>query len=198
MNESQDRGNTLFPVFFKLEEMNLLLVGGGYVGEEKLSAVLRSSPHTHVKVVAIEMSDDVKKLAEEYPHVELIEKAFEPSDLEGMNLAIVGIDDPKASSAIQAECRKQNILVNVADKPALCDFYLGSIVKKGDLKIAISTNGKSPTVSKRMRELLTEVIPDSIDDLLENMKRVRDKLKGDFDYKVNKLNEITGDWSKKS
>lgn len=191
---SEDRGNTLFPVFFKLEQMNLLIVGGGYVGEEKLGAALKNSPLTQIKIVATWFSEAVQSIAKDYPNITLVEKAFEASDLEGMNLVIIGIDDPVASSQIQAACRAKNVLVNVADKPALCDFYLGSVVIKGDLKIAISTNGKSPTVAKRMRELLTEVIPDKIDDVLDQMAKVRDKLKGDFDYKVKKLDEITKDW----
>ncbi|UXP33322.1 bifunctional precorrin-2 dehydrogenase/sirohydrochlorin ferrochelatase [Reichenbachiella agarivorans] len=189
-----DTGNNLFPVFFKLEEMNLLIVGGGYVGWEKLSVVINNSPKTKIKLVAKEMGQEVIDLAMEYPNITLLEKAFEESDLEGINLVIVGINDPDASSSIQLICRQKNILVNVADKPSLCDFYLGSVVKKGDLKIAISTNGKSPTVAKRMRELLTDVIPDTIDEVLQNMTEIRDKLKGDFDYKVNKLNEITKSW----
>ncbi|MCV9388247.1 precorrin-2 dehydrogenase/sirohydrochlorin ferrochelatase family protein [Reichenbachiella ulvae] len=191
---SEDRGNTLFPVFFKLEEMKLLIVGGGYVGEEKLGAVLKNSPRTQIKMVATWFSEAVQDIVKDYPNITLVEKAFEPSDLEGMNLVIIGIDDPEASSQIQAACRAQNVLVNVADKPALCDFYLGSVVKKGDLKIAISTNGKSPTLSKRMREMLTDVIPEKIDDILDQMAKVRDKLKGDFDYKIKKLDEITKDW----
>ncbi|MGL1885408.1 MAG: bifunctional precorrin-2 dehydrogenase/sirohydrochlorin ferrochelatase, partial [Reichenbachiella sp.] len=161
MSQVEDRGNTLFPVFFKLEEMQLLVVGGGYVGWEKLNAVLKSSPLTSVKLIAKDIGPEVRELVKGFTNVTLFEKAFEPSDLKGMNLVIVGVDDPEASTAIQGECRKQNVLVNVADKPALCDFYLGSIVKKGDLKIAISTNGKSPTVAKRMRELLTDVIPET-------------------------------------
>ena len=93
-------------------------------------------------------------------------------------------------------CRQRNLLINVADTPELCDFYLCSIVKKGDLKIGISTNGKSPTLAKRMRQYLTEALPDSeeIQLLLDNLKNVRDKLGGDFDYKVQKLNEITASW----
>jgi len=200
MSESVDQGNNLFPVFFKLENMNLLVVGGGYVGWEKLSAVLKNSPNTNTKLVAIEIGEEVRALAKDYPNVQLIEKAFDPTDLEGINLVIVGVDDPEASSTIQAVCREKNILVNVADKPALCDFYLGSVVKKGDLKIAISTNGKSPTVAKRMRELLTDVIPETIDEVLQDMTAIREKLKGNFEYKVDTLNKITKAWknSKKS
>jgi precorrin-2 dehydrogenase/sirohydrochlorin ferrochelatase len=88
-------------------------------------------------------------------------------------------------------CQSQGILINVADTPELCDFYLGSIVTKGDLKIAISTNGKSPTFAKRFRELLEENLPDSIDGILSKLSEIRNKLSGDFQSKVQKLDEIT-------
>ena len=191
---SADQGNNLFPVFFKLENMQLLIVGGGYVGWEKLSAVIKNSPATKIKIVAEEFGTEVPELAKDYPNVMLITKTFEDSDLDGVNLVIAGVDNPESSAKIQQACRARNILVNVADKPALCDFYLGSVVKKGDLKIAISTNGKSPTVAKRMREMLTDIIPDSIDEVLQEMKEIRDQLKGNFDYKVDTLNKITKAW----
>ena len=85
-----------------------------------------------------------------------------------------------------------NILVNVADTPDLCDFYLGSIVTRGDLKVAISTNGKSPTFSKRFRQLLEEILPMDVNDLLQNLNAIRDTLKGDFAYKIKKLNQLEG------
>jgi siroheme synthase-like protein len=93
--------------------------------------------------------------------------------------------------------RRKNVLINVADTPDLCDFYLGSVVTKGNLKIGISTNGKSPTIAKRMREYLEEALPDDTNALLENMRTIRDKMKGDFDEKVKALNEITSSWLKK-
>jgi precorrin-2 dehydrogenase/sirohydrochlorin ferrochelatase len=88
-------------------------------------------------------------------------------------------------------------LINVADTPELCDFYLGGVVTKGDLKIAISTNGKSPTLAKRIREMLEEAIPENINDLLENLNKLRKSLKGDFESKVEQLNEITKIWKSK-
>ena len=82
-------------------------------------------------------------------------------------------------------------MVNVADTPDLCDFYLGGIVTKGNVKIAISTNGKSPTTAKRLRQLLEEVIPEDINELVENINKYRETLKGDFEYKVETLNKLT-------
>jgi siroheme synthase-like protein len=197
MSSPPEFGNNLMPVFLKLEEMKLLIVGGGFVGWEKLSAVLTNSPETEIKMVSIAFSDEVKELAGQHDNVKLVEKKFDRSDLEGINLVIVGINDVEEAARIRKAVHEKRLLVNVADKPALCDFYLGSVVKKGDLKIAISTNGKSPTVAKRMKEFLNETIPDTIDDILQNMTKIREKLRGDFDYKVKKLNEITRGWSDK-
>jgi siroheme synthase-like protein len=82
-------------------------------------------------------------------------------------------------------------LTNVADTPELCDFYLGSIVSRGDLKIAISTNGKSPTLGKRIRQYLEDALPNNTQSIINGLKSFRDTLKGDFASKVNALNEVT-------
>jgi siroheme synthase (precorrin-2 oxidase/ferrochelatase) len=71
---------------------------------------------------------------------------------------------------------------------------MGSIVQKGNLKIGISTNGKSPTIAKRLKDLFNELLPEEIDELLDNMQSVRNRLKGDFNDKVNQLNAITKDF----
>ena len=82
-------------------------------------------------------------------------------------------------------------LTNVADTPDLCDFYLGSIVSRGDLKIAISTNGKSPTLGKRIRQYLEDALPDNTQQIINGLKAFRDTLKGDFESKVRALNDVT-------
>ncbi|WP_109832503.1 precorrin-2 dehydrogenase/sirohydrochlorin ferrochelatase family protein [Reichenbachiella versicolor] len=195
MSSPAEFGNNLMPVFLKLEELDLLIVGGGFVGMEKLSAVLTNSPETRIKLVAKEISDEIKEKAKNYSNLKLVEKPYEKSDLDGAQVAICGIDDPEISGIVAADAKEKRVLVNIADKPELCDFYLSSVVKKGDLKIGISTNGKSPTVAKRVKEFLNDSIPDSIDDILENMTKIREQLKGDFEYKVNKLNAVTSVWS---
>lgn len=182
--------NSLFPVFLKLHNLNLLLVGGGYVAMEKLGALLANSPQANIKLVAPEISTDVLNILKLH-HIPYVERPFEPGDLDGMDLAVVAINDSKISSGIASVCKEKKVLTNVADKPDLCDFYLGSIVQKGNLKIAISTNGKSPTIAKRIKEVLNETIPDEMDDLLNNMQRIRNGLKGDFNDKVKRLNDIT-------
>ena len=183
--------NKLFPVFIKLEELRLLIVGGGNVGLEKLNAVVHNSPATSIRLVAITISDDVRRVAEEYPNLQLIERAFKTEDLDEADLVILAVNDRDTSAQIRAEAKSKGKLVNVADKPDLCDFYLGSIVKRGNLKIAISTNGKSPTIAKRLKEVFADALPEQVDDLLDNMQTLRGKLNGNLSEKINKLNEIT-------
>ncbi|MEJ7912256.1 MAG: TSUP family transporter, partial [Chitinophagaceae bacterium] len=101
------------------------------------------------------------------------------------------VNDVAASAAIRAAAKEKRLLVNVADKPDLCDFYLGSIVQKGSLKIAISTNGQSPTTAKRLKEVLQQSLPPQLDQVISNLNTIRNGLTGDFAAKVNKLNQIT-------
>ena len=107
------------------------------------------------------------------------------------DIAIVAVNDRAVSETVAREARARGILVNVADTPDLCDFYLGSVVRRGNLKIAISTNGKSPTIAKRLKEEIGNMIPDEMDAVLDNMQTIRTHLNGDFAEKVRRLNELT-------
>ena len=185
--------NELFPIFLKLDRLNTLVVGGGNVALEKVSALLRNSPTARVTMVAPMFREETLVFLMDYAQVEILERGFELSDLEGRDLVICATDNRALHEGIKEACSQQHLLCNVADTPDLCDFYLGSIVKKGDLKIAISTNGKSPTMAKRIRGFLEDVIPEEIQESLEGMEAVRKTLKGDFQAKIQALNELTKD-----
>ncbi|RYE17627.1 MAG: bifunctional precorrin-2 dehydrogenase/sirohydrochlorin ferrochelatase [Sphingobacteriales bacterium] len=191
VQDDENKGNQLFPVFVKLNNLHLVLIGAGKVGLEKLTAVLNNSPFTKVTVIAKDIIPEMHALAAEYTGVKIINKSFAEYDLDGADIVMAATNDNDLNVYIRQAAHDRKLLVNIADKPDLCDFYLGSVVQKGDLKIGISTNGKSPTFAKRVRELLEETLPDSLDNVLDNLKEIRDQLKGDFEYKVNKLNEIT-------
>ena len=187
--------NRLFPVFLKLEDMKVLIVGGGKVGLEKLNSILSNSPATAVKLVGVSISQEIKELARNYFNVELVERVVLLQDMEDSAIVIIAVNNQEESRRIRDMAKSQGKLINVADKPGLCDFYMGSIVQKGNVKIAISTNGKSPTIAKRLKEILNNLLPDSLDHLVANMQAIRLKLKGDFTDKVNKLNHITKELS---
>ncbi|GAB4023096.1 precorrin-2 dehydrogenase/sirohydrochlorin ferrochelatase family protein [Spirosoma koreense] len=183
--------NTLFPIFVKAEKLHVLIVGGGYVGLEKLTALLGNSPDARVTLLAPVIRDEIRELAHRHPKVQLIQEPYHAVHLSDKDLVIAGTNDKNVNQQVQVDCKVQRILVNVADTPDLCDFYLSSVVKKGDLKIAISTNGKSPTFAKRFREVLEDILPDSLQETLDNLTAIRNQLKGDFVQKMEKLNEIT-------
>ena len=120
-----------------------------------------------------------------------MQRTFEDFDLDYKDLVIVATNDKEENKRIKRLARARHLLCNVADTPDECDFYLSSVVKKGNLKVAISTNGMSPTLAKRLREVLTEALPDDLETAMEQLKGVRDLLRGDFEYKVQELNRIT-------
>ncbi|MCF2488224.1 bifunctional precorrin-2 dehydrogenase/sirohydrochlorin ferrochelatase [Dyadobacter sp. CY347] len=183
--------NNLFPIFLKLENLHTLIVGGGYVGLEKITAVLDNSPLAKVSLVSPDIRSEIRELADQNSRISLIERRFEDSDLAGKDVVIVATNDKPENARIAGVARSKNMLVNVADTPAICDFYLSSVVRKGNLKVAISTNGMSPTLAKRLKEVLGEALPDNLETAMEQLKAVRDMLKGDFASKVDELNRIT-------
>jgi precorrin-2 dehydrogenase/sirohydrochlorin ferrochelatase len=186
--------NPLFPIFLKLESLTTLIVGGGHVGLEKLTSILKNSPGARVLLVAREIHPDIKTLAKEHQAVQLEERNFKLWDLWSADIVLLATNNRNTNEQILKFAKARGLLVNVADTPDLCDFYLGSAVTKGQLKVGISTNGKSPTIAKRFREFLEDAIPEDTDELLDNMNSIREKVKGDFQDKVRTLNEVTKDW----
>ena len=185
--------NELYPVFLKVHKLHILIVGGGHVALEKLTFLFKSSPNARVTLIAPAILPEIKTFATEGKRITLVERRFLEEDLVGVQLAVIATENRVCNQKIRNKAKARGILINVADTPALCDFYMGSIITKGDLKIGISTNGQSPTIAKRLKEFLDDIIPEAIDPLLQNMRKVRDRLKGDFQNKVRKLDQITAD-----
>jgi precorrin-2 dehydrogenase/sirohydrochlorin ferrochelatase len=183
--------NELYPIFLKLNQLNVLIVGGGNVGLEKLSFMLKSSPNANVEVVAPKFLPELEALVEKHPSVKLTQAKFKKKMLKKRHMVIACTDDLEVNKRVYDLSRKRFLICNIADTPPLCDYYLGGIVTKGNVKIAISTNGKSPTTAKRLREFFEEIIPDDINSMVENLNEYRKTLKGDFQEKVDKMNEIT-------
>lgn len=180
----------MYPVFLKVAVLDVLIVGGGNVGLEKLTFLLKSSPSAQVTMVSKAFIPEVIALAKGY-NVTLVEDAYKSSYLTGRQIVIATTDDLDVNLQVYHDCKKENILVNLADNPTYCDFYMGGIVTKGNVKIAISTNGKSPTAAKRLRQFFEEVLPENMNEFVENLNTYRKTIKGDFEEKVSKMNELT-------
>ena len=190
MENIMDERNNLYPVFLKVKNLEVLIVGGGNVAEEKLTFLLKSSPDARVTMVSPMYRENTVRLAEKFG-VKMIKKKYHKRYLKNKHIVIATTDIPEVNIKVYKDCRKKSKLVNVADNPPYCDFYMGGIVTKGNVKVAISTNGKSPTTAKRLRQFFEEVIPENIDDLVKNLNEYRKTIKGDFEQKVETLNEFT-------
>lgn len=182
--------NSLYPIFLKTEQLHFLIVGGGFVALEKLEFLFKSSPNAKVTLVSPMVREETAAFIED-KNVVVIQRAFHRKYLKGKNIVIATTDKPNVNERVYNLCQKRNLLVNVADNPPLCDFYMGGIVTKGNLKVAISTNGKSPTLAKRMRQWLEGFLPEETDALLDKLYVYRNSLKGDFEQKIKAMNTLT-------
>uniref|UniRef100_A0AB33KW33 precorrin-2 dehydrogenase n=1 Tax=Tenacibaculum sp. Pbs-1 TaxID=3238748 RepID=A0AB33KW33_9FLAO len=182
--------NNLYPIFLKTATLEVLIVGGGFVAEEKLRFLLKSSPDAKVTMVAPFFRAETVEVAQK-GKVNMIIDSYDDTYLQGKHLVIATTDVPEVNIQVYKDCRSQNKLVNVADNPPYCDFYMGGIVTKGNVKVAISTNGKSPTTAKRLRQFFEEVIPEDINQLVQNLNSYRKTIKGNFKQKVETLNKLT-------
>lgn len=171
--------------------MRVLLIGAGPVGLEKLQALITQSPLTNITAVALHISADFADFTAKNRQVRVIQDAYHPKYITDADIVVAAVNNLDLSAQIREDVKAVGKLINVADTPDLCDFYLGSIVQKGNLKIAISTNGKSPTMAKRLKEVLNDALPAGIEESLNNLQQVRNRLNGDFQAKVEKLNAIT-------
>jgi precorrin-2 dehydrogenase/sirohydrochlorin ferrochelatase len=184
--------NKLYPIFLKPAQLDILLVGGGIVALEKLQFLFKSSPDAKVTLVSPMLRKETATFIKN-KKVTTITAHYHSKYLEGKHLVIATTNKPQVNQTVQRDCRARHILVNVADVPDRCDFYMGGIVTKGQLKIAISTNGQSPTLAKRMRQWLEYLLPEDIDNLLTLLNTYRNTLKTDFENKVKTMEKITQD-----
>jgi len=138
-------------MFLKLEGKRCLVVGAGKVGEPKIVSLIEAGARLHV--VALEASEGVREFAKE-GKIALELRAFETNDLDDIFLAVIATSSRDLNESIYAEAQRRGILCNVVDVPDLCDFYYPAVVRRGDLQIAISTSGQSPSLAQKLRQQL--------------------------------------------
>lgn len=144
---------SLFPMFLKLEGRPCLVVGAGSVAEGKIASLVETG--ARVLVVATWALPQITGLAEA-GQIELQLRSFSADDLKDAFLAVVATSSADLNREIYHEAQRRGVLCNVVDVPELCDFYYPAVVRRGDLQIAISTNGQSPALAKRLREQLEQ------------------------------------------
>lgn len=142
---------SLFPMFLKLADKPCLVVGAGGVGEPKIAGLLDTGARVHA--VALQASDGVREWARA-GKIRLALRAFLPSDLDSKVLAVAATASQSLNQLIYREAQQRRVLCNVVDVPALCDFFYPAVVRRGDLQIAVSTAGQSPSLAQKIRQQL--------------------------------------------
>jgi precorrin-2 dehydrogenase/sirohydrochlorin ferrochelatase len=160
----------MFPVFFKLEGRACLVVGAGTIAAPKIASLRRADGV--VTVVAPRANEDIAAQAAA-GEVVWHEREFAAADLEGMFLVIAATDVQAVNHAVAEEARARGILVNSVDDPPDCDFFYPSVVRRGDLQIAISTAGKSPALAQRLREEIDALLPEDTGAWLDRLGETR-------------------------
>ncbi len=164
---------TLFPMFVKLEGRSCLVVGAGTVGEPKINSLLEAG--ASVRVVALRATAPVAEWAQAGA-ITWEAREFNSADLDGTFLVIAATSSRDVNAAIFDEARRRNILCNVVDDPEHCDFYYPAVVRRGDLQLAISTNGHSPALAQRIRRELEIQFGPEYGEWLEELGRTRQRL----------------------
>ena len=161
---------SLLPIFLKLDGRPGLLVGAGNVALEKLNTLLTTG--LRLRVIAPEAGIEFRQLAAE-GRIELLQRAFDPADLDGNFFVIAATDDPEVNATVYRESVRRGILVNSVDDRPHCDFYFGSIVRRGDLQVAISTAGESPAVAQQLRREIDALLPEDLGPWLAQIGQFR-------------------------
>jgi precorrin-2 dehydrogenase / sirohydrochlorin ferrochelatase len=140
-------------MFLKLEGRQCLVVGAGKVGEPKIAGLLETA--AHIRVVALDASPVVREWARS-GKIDLELRPFVADDLEGAFLAVVATNSRSLNERVYHEAQRRRVLCNVVDVPDLCDFFYPAVVRRGDLQIAVSTAGQSPSLAQKIRQQLEE------------------------------------------
>ena len=161
---------SLFPMFLKLAGKQCLVVGAGKVGEPKIGGLMDTG--ASIQVVAIAASGRVREWADA-GKIELELRAFSAADLDAKFLAVVATASNSLNELIYREAQRRGVLCNVVDVPEYCDFFYPAVVRRGDLQIAISTTGQSPSLAQKIRQQLEQQFGEGFADWVDQLGETR-------------------------
>jgi siroheme synthase-like protein len=165
---------SLFPIFVKLQGRLVVVVGGGEIAAGKIDGLLRAA--ARIRIVAPEVHASLVEPIRDRK-MEWVARKFQAEDLVGATLAIAATSAPGVNASVYREAEARGILCNAVDDIENCHFYYGSIVQRGDLQIAISTNGKSPALAQRLRQELEQQFGPEYEVWLEWLGAARELLR---------------------
>ncbi len=146
----------MYPILLKLKNKKILVVGGGKIAERKVIRLLKAE--ADISLTSPDITDGLQKFVDEKKLV-YNNRKFIKDDLKNVFLVIAATNDKEVNHLIFRESEKNGILVNVVDEPDYCNFYVPSIIDRGDLSVSISTKGRSPAFARILRKKLEEYLP---------------------------------------
>ena len=160
-----------YPIFLKLSGRRVVLIGAGAVAARKAQSLLASGAHL---VIAAETVDDMLTDVCRNANVELIKSRYSKDYLSGATLVIAATNDNELNEQIYKDCQELGLLCNVVDVPQLCDFFIPAVAKRGNLQIAIGTDGDCPAYAKHLRKKLERMFTDKHSEFLTELRTIRE------------------------
>jgi precorrin-2 dehydrogenase/sirohydrochlorin ferrochelatase len=161
---------SLFPIFLKLTARPCIVIGAGALAESKIESL--QTANARVTVIAPTATARIAAMAEA-GEITWHNRSYTSGDLAGSFLVVAATNDPAVNRAVFAEAEAAGILINAVDDPPFCDFYFPSVVRRGDLQIAISTAGHSPALAQRLRKEINALLPLDAGDWLAELGNLR-------------------------
>jgi siroheme synthase-like protein len=163
-----------YPIFLELKGKPCLVVGGGQVAARKVEGLMAAG--ARVTVVSPALDPELARLKGER-RIAHVDRQYQQADVKGYAVVIAATDDPSINERVASNARRDNVPVNVVDEPALCDFIVPSVVRRGDVVLAISTGGLSPALARWLRRELESYLSEDFERLLQLLAEVRVELR---------------------
>ena len=192
---AERRMREMYPIFLKLGGRNALVVGGGKMAALRVKQLIRAG--ANVTVIAPKAGAEIEELTKTESIV-LVRRRFERTDINwSYFIVIAATNDCEVQREVAEEADRRGILCNVVDKPESCNFYMPAIVHRGEMKIAISTSGRSPSLAGKMREYLEQAIPENAADLTKAVGLLRSRLKARIPDDLAAQKRLVGEFVEK-
>jgi siroheme synthase-like protein len=168
--EDEAKHKRFFPLFFRLDGMKILIIGGGKVAERKIKTLLRFG--ASITLIAPEVTEEILELADRGEFC-WIPKRYNYGDLKGFRLVIATTDDEQVNSQIQMEAEREKLLLNIADKTDACNVIFPAIIERGDLTVAIASDGSAPFFARAVKEDLERQLPSGLAEKTASAQKFR-------------------------
>jgi len=162
-----------YPVFLDIRNKRCVAVGGGVIAQRKINMLL--DHEAQVTVISPQLCSELEKMAEST--ITVIRREYQAGDLEGAFVVVAATDNQAINEQVATDASEKGVLINVVDVPALSNFIVPSYLRRGDLTIAVSTNGKSPALARKIRTKLEDAFEQEYADLIAVVEEVRAELK---------------------